>query len=326
MSITHISSLSSLSTILEGAKSQLVVIDFHATWCGPCHQIAPRYEQLAKTNSHVRFLKCDVDAAQDVARVSYNVSAMPTFIFIKNGKQVDMVRGADPRSLESAIKKHRSLTSDDAAFLATQTKTVRGLVSDLPPDSDAELAERERAEKQIHGNASRLGKDVEVVRREIADGWKAMGNNFLKDSRAGDAVLCYSEALRLDPGNLVYKNNRAQAALQDKHWNMALADAATVVNREPDNAKAWIRLGKALRALGKIDEAINVFTAVAISSSSSVAMSEIAETEHIKASGGRQTIQEGESVGWDIGLRRTEALGMQLEEDYVKGKGVFTRS
>ncbi|EUC60656.1 thioredoxin [Rhizoctonia solani AG-3 Rhs1AP] len=77
MSIVHVSSLNNLSTILEGAKSQLVVIDFHATWCGPCHQIAPRYEHLAKTNPQVHFLKCDVDAAQDVAR-HYKVSAMPT--------------------------------------------------------------------------------------------------------------------------------------------------------------------------------------------------------------------------------------------------------
>ncbi|CAE6448985.1 unnamed protein product [Rhizoctonia solani] len=325
MSIVHVSSLNSLSTVLEGAKSQLVVIDFHATWCGPCHQIAPRYEHLAKINPQVHFLKCDVDAAQDVAR-HYKISAMPTFIFLKNGKQVDMVRGADPRSLEHAIKKHKSFTSDDTAFLVAQTKNAQSLASNLPPDSEVELAERERAEKHINSHSSRLGKDVEIVRKEVADGWKAMGNNFLKDSRAGDAILCYSEALRLDPTNLVYRNNRAQAALQDKCWGMALADAATVVSKEPDNTKAWIRLGKALRALGKIDESINAFTAAAIASPSSAAMSEISESECIKASGSGEPLPEEGSIGWDIGLRRTEALSMQLEEDYAKGKGVFAKS
>jgi hypothetical protein len=78
------------------------------------------------------------------------------------------------RSLENAIKKHKSFTSDDAAFLAAQTKNTQSLASTLPPDSEAELAERERAEGHIHGHASRLGKDVDVVRREVADGWKAM--------------------------------------------------------------------------------------------------------------------------------------------------------
>jgi hypothetical protein len=42
----------------------------------------------------------------------------------------------------------------------------------------------------------------------------------------------------------------------DVSWNMALADAAVVVSQDPNNTKAWIRLGKALRALGKIDESI----------------------------------------------------------------------
>ncbi|KAG9076647.1 hypothetical protein FS749_011545 [Ceratobasidium sp. UAMH 11750] len=158
----------------------------------------------------------------------------------------------------------------------------------------------------------------------MADGWKAMGNNFLKDSRAGDAVLCYSEALRLDPDNLVYRNNRAQAALQGKHWNMAFSDAAIVVSKEPSNTKAWVRLGKALRALGRLDEAIQAFTAGAIASPSSAASAEIAETEYIKAGGGGKPQPEGEGISWEIGLSRTEALARQLEEDYGKNKGVFT--
>ncbi|KAF8975383.1 thioredoxin-like protein, partial [Cyathus striatus] len=51
------------------------VIDFHATWCGPCHAIAPTFEALSKQHKNVNFLKCDVDAARDVASL-YSVSAM----------------------------------------------------------------------------------------------------------------------------------------------------------------------------------------------------------------------------------------------------------
>ncbi|ELU40912.1 Thioredoxin domain-containing protein [Rhizoctonia solani AG-1 IA] len=315
MSIVHVSSLNSLSTVLEAPSvgTDLPLLQGSTNSygrCGPCHQIAPRYEHLAKINPQVHFLKCDVDAAQDVAR-HYKISAMPTFIFLKNGKQVDMVRGADP-SLEHAIKKHKSFTSDDTAFLVAQTKNAQSLASNLPPDSEVELAERER---------ERGGGRLE------GDGtWSQEPPAPTNNSRAGDAILCYSEALRLDPTNLVYRNNRAQAALQDKCWGMALADAATVVSKEPDNTKAWIRLGKALRALGKIDESINAFTAAAIASPSSAAMSEIGESECIKASGSGEPLPEEGSIGWDIGLRRTEALSMQLEEDYAKGKGVFAKS
>ncbi|KAG9089929.1 hypothetical protein FRC06_001293 [Ceratobasidium sp. 370] len=322
MTIVDVTSVSHLDTILEAAKSQLVVIDFHATWCGPCHQIAPHYKSLAASYPQVQFLKCDVDAAQDVAK-KYSIRAMPTFVFIKNGKQIDLVRGANQRALEASVKKHASFTTDDQAYLAQQTKHVQDLVAALPGESEAETAERTRAQKNVVHQAQRAEKGVEAVVKAMADGWKAMGNNFLKDSRAGDAVLCYSEALRLDPDNPVYRNNRAQAALQANHWNMAFSDAAIVVSKDPSNTKAWVRLGKGLRALGRLDEAIQAFTAGAIASPSSAAAAEIAETERIKASGGGQPQPEGEGISWELGLRRTQALASQLEEDYVKNKGVF---
>ncbi|CAE6462484.1 unnamed protein product [Rhizoctonia solani] len=108
MSITHIDSLSQLNDILKKTGDKLSVIDFHATWCGPCHAIAPKFESLAKEYTNVTFLKCDVDAASEVAK-QYSVSAMPTFVFIKNSKKagsIDQVRGADPRALEATIRSH----------------------------------------------------------------------------------------------------------------------------------------------------------------------------------------------------------------------------
>ncbi|KAG8867111.1 hypothetical protein FRB98_004379, partial [Tulasnella sp. 332] len=73
--------------------------------CGPCHAIAPKYESLAKEYAGVQFLKCDVDECQDVAR-QYSITAMPSFVFIKNSSKVEVVRGANPGTLESTIKKH----------------------------------------------------------------------------------------------------------------------------------------------------------------------------------------------------------------------------
>ncbi|KAG8714026.1 hypothetical protein FRC09_018074 [Ceratobasidium sp. 395] len=105
MSITHLTSTTQLSDILKKAGEKLTVIDFHATWCGPCHAIAPKYDALAKEFTSVNFTKCDVDAVPSIAR-EYSVSAMPTFVFIKNGKKVDQVRGADPRALEATIRSH----------------------------------------------------------------------------------------------------------------------------------------------------------------------------------------------------------------------------
>ncbi|KAH8917181.1 thioredoxin-like protein [Atractiella rhizophila] len=107
--VEHLTSLSQLDGAMS--KKGLTVIDFHATWCRPCHMIAPFYEKLASQHSaNATFFKCDVDACRDVAS-RYQVSAMPTFIFLdKTGKVLSTVRGADQRVLESTLSRHLGST------------------------------------------------------------------------------------------------------------------------------------------------------------------------------------------------------------------------
>lgn len=81
------------------AEGKLVVIDFSATWCGPCKMIAPLFKELSEDNPNVVFLKVDVDENPDTA-AKYGVSAMPTFVFIKKGEVVDRLMGANPAALK----------------------------------------------------------------------------------------------------------------------------------------------------------------------------------------------------------------------------------
>ncbi|KAJ7244178.1 thioredoxin-like protein [Mycena haematopus] len=92
---------------LRGATEagMTVLVDFHAQWCQPCKVIAPRFNQLAMQNPHIRFLRVDVDAQQAIAQ-KYQVTAMPTFLAIKAGKCVDMIRGADPQGLARLVLQH----------------------------------------------------------------------------------------------------------------------------------------------------------------------------------------------------------------------------
>ncbi|KAG8771396.1 Thioredoxin-like protein 1 [Ceratobasidium sp. 428] len=99
--LRQIHNAADLETLLTNKASGLVVIDFHATWCGPCHAIAPVYNQLSQQYTHVAFAKVDVDAVPDVAK-----NAMPTFLFIKNKVVVETIRGADKSALESALTTH----------------------------------------------------------------------------------------------------------------------------------------------------------------------------------------------------------------------------
>ncbi|KAJ7106025.1 thioredoxin-domain-containing protein [Mycena crocata] len=87
------------------AAGMTVLVDFHAQWCQPCKAIAPRFSQLASQNPHVNFLRVDVDAQKAIA-AKYQVTAMPTFLAIKAGKVVDMIRGADPQGLSRLVLQH----------------------------------------------------------------------------------------------------------------------------------------------------------------------------------------------------------------------------
>lgn len=83
----------------------LVVVDFSATWCGPCQRMAPLYAEFSTTYPNVRFLEVDVDRVPDVAQ-ECGVTAMPTFHFYQGGRKVDELRGADPNRLQDLIKRH----------------------------------------------------------------------------------------------------------------------------------------------------------------------------------------------------------------------------
>ncbi|KAL1569515.1 thioredoxin trx1 [Salvia divinorum] len=86
-------------------NNKLVVVDFTASWCAPCRFIAPFFAELAKKFPAVMFLKVDVDELKSVAS-DWAVDAMPTFMFLKEGKILDTIVGAKKEVLQQTIAKH----------------------------------------------------------------------------------------------------------------------------------------------------------------------------------------------------------------------------
>jgi thioredoxin 1 len=87
--------------------SGLTVVDFWATWCGPCRMIAPILEQLStEYEGKVKVTKLDVDANIKTGS-RFNVRSIPTLLFFKEGKVVDQIIGAVPKThIESKLQQH----------------------------------------------------------------------------------------------------------------------------------------------------------------------------------------------------------------------------
>ncbi|XP_077201402.1 thioredoxin-like [Paroedura picta] len=101
-----IGNLNDFQTQLRDAGPKLIVVDFSATWCGPCKMIKPFFHSLCEKYPDVLFIEIDVDDAQDVA-AHCDVKCMPTFQFYKNNVKVHEFSGANKEKLEETIKRFK---------------------------------------------------------------------------------------------------------------------------------------------------------------------------------------------------------------------------
>ncbi|GLI72710.1 thioredoxin trx1 [Penicillium ochrochloron] len=103
MGVIQIKSADEWKSLVEESKEP-VVVDFFATWCGPCKAVSPLVEKLSDSATSVKFYKVDVDELANVA-ADNGISAMPTFLFYQNGQKRDdlTVRGANPPAIQKAV-------------------------------------------------------------------------------------------------------------------------------------------------------------------------------------------------------------------------------
>jgi thioredoxin 1 len=78
--------------------AQPLVVDFWATWCGPCRMVGPVISELAKEyDGKITVGKCDVEECEDLA-MEFGIRNIPTIIFIKDGQVVDKIVGAQSKA------------------------------------------------------------------------------------------------------------------------------------------------------------------------------------------------------------------------------------
>ncbi|WWC66532.1 thioredoxin [Kwoniella pini CBS 10737] len=100
--VKAIESKSEFDSLIAG--SEPVVVDYWATWCGPCKMISPHFAKLEAEYPGVKFVKVDVEEQEEIALFA-GIKAMPTFIAYKDGQPIETVTGAVPAKLNALLEK-----------------------------------------------------------------------------------------------------------------------------------------------------------------------------------------------------------------------------
>ena len=103
--VVDISNIEELEKIAKNFPSNLIIIDFSASWCMPCQTIKPIFAKLSKKYENCIFLKVDVDEADELMEF-FSPTSLPTFILMKNGKAFFKWSGSDEDTLKRNIEKY----------------------------------------------------------------------------------------------------------------------------------------------------------------------------------------------------------------------------
>ena len=102
--VKMVNGLIELQQILENNRN--IIIDFTASWCGPCQRIGPVFSELSEKYSNVVCIKVDVDNPDTKEMCSIcEVRSMPTFVLVSSGEITQKLVGSDPKSLEQLFSR-----------------------------------------------------------------------------------------------------------------------------------------------------------------------------------------------------------------------------
>ena len=229
-----------MKDVIEASKDTPIIVDFWATWCGPCKQLTPALEAaVTAAKGRVRLVKIDVDQNQRIA-TQLRIQSIPTVYAFWQGQPVDGFQGAQPGSeIKAFIDRVTALGGDGGladAIAAAEEMLAEGAAADAAETFAAILGEEPESAPAYGG----------LCRAYLAIGDLDQVQTVLDSAPAKIAKSMEVEAAR---AQLELARQAASAGPED--------DLRRAVDADPTNHQARFDLALALHASGKIDAAVD---------------------------------------------------------------------